>query len=1038
MSDPSLTHLLEEQRLAETWLLAPTRRIGMQWLDAEARAGSPVLNVRVKTLQNLAMDLAAPALQAQGRSILRGYGQEFLVEQLLAGLRDSPHSYLSQVVPSYGLIQTLTRALGDLRLAGIRAEDLEPRDFEVRAKGEEIRALLAGYEEELKARQLADAAAVLRLADDRVRQDESALPSGLLLLVPGDLEVRPLERDLLQAFPEACRINFDRPAPPPSEDHTDRARLASAQTPSAAPLYDGTAALLCAVGAVNEIREVLRRCAQGGIPFDQVEILHTDHATYVPLLYELTQSLVAEDRIPVTFEEGIPVGYSRPGRALAAWLDWQAEDLPQATLASMLQDRLLALPPGADDAYVCDQLASQLRTVAIGNSRAAYVEKLAQALKACERRLAHVRKVPAPDAPDEQEQEVHALERRMQALGLLRDLVRELLATTPGPDAAAATLLDCTLTFLSAHTRKANELDAYAAERLAKEVRALAEALQQADTSLDMRQRLQELLARLSVGGRGPRPGCLYVAPLLLGGHSGRPHTYVVGLDDSRFPGAGLQDPVLLDSERTPVGRRLQKDLPTAQTRLADKVRGFRDLLARLRGTVTLSHSCYDLADDRELFPSAVFLDAYRILHGRPDGTQEDLIRDLAPPASFAPSAESKCPSGTDWWLWRLSTGQTVRDLPDLVGRCFPHLGRGYKASRERASDRFTAYDGYVPDAGAALDPASPGGRILSASQLELFGRCPQAFFFQHVLGLAPPEAYEPDPHAWLDALERGRLLHSVFRAFYLHLTRAGESPDVDRHAALLDRIVDEHVAAAEQEMFPPAPRVLEREVRELRDSARVFLRSEAQHAAEARPVYLEASIGLEPLGEGTELDIRDAVPLTLPGGRTIHVRGRVDRVDQRADARTDHVIWDYKTGSGASYRASDPFDGGRRVQNILYARLVEARFRAIDRTNARVVACGYYFPSTRGYAERIAWPVEELAGGMAVVENLCRLMATGCFPASPAAEDYRHSEDWRPAFVHVDTTRIQAERKLANPENEMLQPLRTVRGYEPSEADDA
>ena len=102
------------------------------------------------------------------------------------------------------------------------------------------------------------------------------------------------------------------------------------------------------------------------------------------------------------------------------------------------------------------------------------------------------------------------------------------------------------------------------------------------------------------VGGLGPRAGHLHVAHVLAGGHSGRPHTFIVGLDDGRFPGAGLQDPILLDEER----KKLSENLMTSSRALAKRIDLFARLLARLRGTVTLSYSCYDLADDREMFPS--------------------------------------------------------------------------------------------------------------------------------------------------------------------------------------------------------------------------------------------------------------------------------------------------------------------------------------------------------------------------------------------------------------------------------------------------
>ena len=69
--------------------------------------------------------------------------------------------------------------------------------------------------------------------------------------------------------------------------------------------------------------------------------------------------------------------------------------------------------------------------------------------------------------------------------------------------------------------------------------------------------------ARLA-GGPTPfrarrRPGAAARMPVRQPPRGGRPlrgdHTFIVGLDDTRFPGAGLQDPLLLDAERTPSPR---------------------------------------------------------------------------------------------------------------------------------------------------------------------------------------------------------------------------------------------------------------------------------------------------------------------------------------------------------------------------------------------------------------------------------------------------------------------------------------------------
>ena len=72
------------------------------------------------------------------------------------------------------------------------------------------------------------------------------------------------------------------------------------------------------------------------------------------------------------------------------------------------------------------------------------------------------------------------------------------------------------------------------------------------------------------------------------------------------------------------------------------------------------------------------------------------------------------------------------------------------------------------------------------------------------------------------------------------------------------------------------------------------------------------------------------------------------------------------------------------------------------------------------------------LAGGPAVIERLCLLMARGCFPCSDQPRDLWYS-DYRHAIVGHESEERSASMvdKLENPANEMLAPLRWLRGYE-------
>ena len=60
------------------------------------------------------------------------------------------------------------------------------------------------------------------------------------------------------------------------------------------------------------------------------------------------------------------------------------------------------------------------------------------------------------------------------------------------------------------------------------------------------------------------------------------------------------------------------------------------------------------------------------------------------------------------------------------------------------------------------LDPRVNPDVVLSASRLEDLGTCPLRYLYRTVLRLRPPDDPEFDPDRWLNALERGSLLHAV------------------------------------------------------------------------------------------------------------------------------------------------------------------------------------------------------------------------------------------------------------------------------------
>ncbi|NPV59882.1 MAG: hypothetical protein HPY75_09490 [Actinobacteria bacterium] len=1026
-----LRSLCSSRPLEEKRLLAPSLRVGRQWLDAVTCAGTAVFNVRIMTVTGFALELAAPEMERRGLTFAGDTRLGLVLEEMLAQRREEA-GYLGRLDQSPGLARMMASSFRDLRLAGVTAEDLHPKHFEVSAKGEELASLFAAYDERLRSLSLADLSAVLRIAERRLREDARALPPQCLVALPSDMleEISALERALWDALPEGVKVilECDRPCEARVGAPTDAALLAWLPKPAEAPMPagDGSVDFFRAEGEVNEVREVFRRCVASGIPLDEVEVLHSDYSTYVPLIYEVCRALFGDgDDVPVTFAEGIPVSYSRPGRALAGWISWVRDGYPQETIARMIEDGLLKAGDGEAVGGFA-RLAAALRALPIGAGRDRYLHVIRGALDSL-----------SAGPPENGDEDVDASEgaevtEREPLLESLASLIENLTAELPRDIAKGVELLAAAEDFLSDRVRCTSEFDEYARRRLLKGVREISACLEECGADhIDIQGRLSEMAASLRVEGKSPKPGCLHVAPLLGGGHSGRPHVFILGLDDGRFPGAGLQDPLLLDSEREAISR----DLPTSAGRQASVMEGLARVMSRLRAKVTIAYCCRDLTEDREMFPSQAVLSAYRVTSGVRDAVQDDLLRKLEIPESFVPRRPEKCLDEAEWWINRLCGEAPVANAEEAVFAAYPHLGYGRKARLAREGEQFTEYDGYVPEVGAELDPARPDGPVLSASQLQTLAKCPLEYFLTYVLGISPPEEYVPDPYRWLDTSEKGSVLHAVFRDFHRRLMEEGRTPCLESDWETLRGMVEERLALWERLKPAPNPETARLEREDMLRCARIFLAEEERYCRLNRPLYLELAVGMAGVGAGNPADSPDPVCVELPGGRRIRVRGRIDRVDEIGERGSEvFSILDYKIGSAYGYDIADPFKGGRRVQHYLYLVMAEQAL-ASRHPRGRVVSFQYFFPSTREHGERLTWDADSLREGPRFLACLSEMLATGCFPFTDSEDDVRYS-DYLPAFGDVKAAAARSRARLEKPGDDALSPFRRLRGYTSEGAD--
>jgi hypothetical protein len=182
--------------------------------------------------------------------------------------------------------------------------------------------------------------------------------------------------------------------------------------------------------------------------------------------------------------------------------------------------------------------------------------------------------------------------------------------------------------------------------------------------------------------------------------------------------------------------------------------------------------------------------------------------------------------------------------------------------------------------------------------------------------------------------------------------------------------------------------------------------------------------------GAGSPLDREEPLAIPLRAGRSVRVRGRIDRIDRLTGKTQRFAVWDYKTGSAWKYDEASPFRGGRQVQGVIYLAMADAVLRESVSPDARATTFGYFFPAAREHGRRISWTARHLEAGRKVLGHLCDLLRAGAFPFSDEADDATWS-DYKSAYGDLEAVAAGTRVKLANAANVALAPLRELRRHD-------
>ena len=981
-------------------MVTPTFGGGREILRSLARRGQGWVGFEIVTPPALAARLARPALSRESLQPLDVFEQQALLDEALdAALASGHDAGLGDLSEGVGFREAVHGAVTALRMAAVTPGRLRSAPLRDLGKRAFLARVLERYEILLRERRRVDTAAVLTLASSELEGEGSALPAilgaELVLLAPG-LGARGLMGDFLGgllrrgarvldadpvlglAVPDTLLWRAGEPA----------GSFSYLNAPEERPGLAVSVELFRAASITDELREVLRRVAERGLPWDEVEIVTPDPAAYGSALHALATRL----GIPVTYATGLPVERTRPGRVVSAYLEWIQGGFQASPIRRLLEAGDLRPPRGQGFQAPAD-LARRFRRLRIGWGRRRYRLQLRHALEALE----------GSGAAEREGVEVEPWRRRERAeLEALRSILFPALKATPSvPDREGEPSQPVSPAELAAGLRaflrrvpRGSGPDLAAREeifRILDRVEATLRRRTNFEAAVTILRRHLEIRVRAPEradgGTDGPgapwssEGGHLHLSDLEHGGLCGRTTVFVVGLDADKVPGGGGQDPVLSDADR----RVLGAGLPTSAELLRERAFRFAAFMARLRGETTLSHGAWNAAEARVVAPSPVLLQALRLQRRDPRLTYEDLHRELGAVACAVPRPGAPPLDADDVWMSALSDGGILKSGTGAVRQAFTGLDRGLAAHAERTGGEPGPHHGVVAPRPDLLDPRLNPEVVLSASRLEDLGACPLRYLYKSVMRLTPPDDPELDPDRWLDPLRKGSLLHSV----YERTLRLAEERGVKRTDPALESLALGALSEAAREVREtvPAPGegVMRRELAALEEDVRSFVRMIREEGA--NHVRLEMKFGLEGKPE-----------LVLPvAGGELRLRGAVDRVDE--DLSGMKVI-DYKTGVSRDYEgATGAFRGGRRLQHALYA---EAAERVLGGT---VVSAEYHFPTRRGENRIVAFPRLSLAGLPELLGRMLDGVAAGAFVPTDKGDDCRfcdyvavcraHTSEW-------------------------------------------
>lgn len=907
---------INEDPLTPKVLLAGAYASGHQLLERIVKRYGAVFNVEVQTFRAIIIANSKLELSRRNTRLLDEGQAIWVIRQLMKQLaEEDSESYINLSMLNPGIVGKVHSAILEMRMTGIQVDDVKPEQFASLQKGRYMQRLLALYESYLREHNWTDTSG---LAEYLNPIEDGPVYIALLPTGWSQTEQRMIR---LLAGGRLCFLDPEEPFYS-NEDFSKN-----------------NFTMFRATGSLAEVREGFRRMLSEPVALDRTEIILSDYERYAPVIHSHSETL----GFACTFSNGLPLVFSAAGKAAVGILNWIEEGYPAKRITELLRHGYISL---GDERWSRSDWVRMLEKSGIGWGRERYFTLLSPD-RLCEEDIAQGE--------------------------VLYQFMKGLFIQLPEGDAWNPLLLfgwvsDFVRNYATIRSLEDADIAAALKETSDRCLTSESELMPMDLAICYVREMLSGIRIRVSAT---PKPAAVHISSLSNGGWSGRDHTWIVGMDERAWSVPAVQDPLLLDRERI----ALSADLELVQQRASNVRRERESRISLMRGEIWLSYVSYDSGEQKSQNPAFELLQILRLQTGDSSMDFAALERLLGDPHSvmdMAHSRDSIVPlDGNDMWLRLLRDANGGRSNgQQVMHNLYPALLQGHRAQILRLEERVSAYDGWLdidPIAYPEKSQEDSSVITISVSQLEKYSRCGLQYYFYNVLKLRPKEIAEFKRTRWLQASDRGTLLHDIFRRYLEDVTNQGTMLPV-HDKSRLDNIVD--AVIEENALSIPAPNshVYSKECEEIRRDAEVFYRSEIGRTEQ--PCFFELELTTQ---DGGPIEVR------LSDSLRIKLNGFVDRVDRVGPH--EYRIIDYKTGGTNKYKASEYFSGGTQLQHALYSIAVEQWLRETGADpEARVVESDYYFPTERGRGEfvrRIQNRRDELA---AVIARLMEARRRGLY----------------------------------------------------------